>query len=99
MTDGSGNGDPPKRYGASATDWYNASWQNIAARHPRARDVGLYKQIEAMVRLFSPHEYAERVGEKTWLLVTQEGHGVPEIDVFFTFEDGHITLQDAIADI
>jgi hypothetical protein len=98
MAGGSGNGDPPKRYTASSTDWYRASCESITRRYPRVHQVGLFKQIEAMVRLFPPHDYAERVGDRTWLLVTQEGRYVPEVDVFFMFEGGHVTLQDAIAD-
>ena len=98
-TAGSGNGNPPKRYTCDATDWYLACRQRIEELCPRIRQIALFDQLEALVQLFAPQEYAQRMGGGTWLTVTQEGANVPEIDVLFTFTAGHVRLQAAFVDI
>ncbi len=97
MKGSSGNGDPPRRYELSRSDFYTASRDNIEWRYPRVRQVRLFDQIEACLQLFPPPENAERVKGSTWVLATQEGVNIPEIDVYFTFEDSEITLEQAWA--
>jgi hypothetical protein len=96
---GSGNGTPPRVYSAESTDWYKACRAQIEDLYPRIREIRLFDQIEACVRLFSPSDYAERLEGRTWNMVTQEGVNIPELHIFFTFESGHVVLQAAFADI
>src|SRR4051794_30974537 len=97
MRGSSGNGNPPKRYHLDRTDFYIACRANVEARYPLVRQIGLFDQIEAGVQLFPPTENAERLEGMTWVLVTQASINVPEVDVFFTFDDRLVTLQAAHA--
>jgi hypothetical protein len=60
--------------------------------------VRLFDQIAACVRLLPPDDFAERLTGSTWMLVTQEGHELPEVDVFFTYDDETVTLEAAFVD-
>lgn len=95
MMDGSANGDPPKRYTATATDGFDRCWSEIVRAYPRVVDAGLRKQIEAYLRVTMFNQSARNISGKMWQLVTQEGFGVPEIYVFFRFVNQHITLEFA----
>jgi hypothetical protein len=97
MRDSPGNGNPPERYALSRSDNYLAARKRIEADYPLVRQIRLFDYVEACLRLFPPHENAERVTQTTWVLVTQPGVNVPEIDFFFTFEDGEVCLRDAFA--
>jgi hypothetical protein len=97
MKDSSGNGNPPRRYELSRSENYLAARRRIEADYPLVRQIRLFDYVEACLKLFPPHENAERVAPKTWVLVTQPGVNIPEIDIFFTFERGEVRIQDAFA--
>ena len=99
MTGSSGNGDPPERYTCHATEFYGASRAFVEETFPRTRQIRLFDQIEACVQLLPPDETAERLDGSTWLLVTQEGANVPEVNVFYLFQHQHVTLEAAFVDI
>jgi len=94
MTAGSANGNPPRRYTATATDGFKECWNEIERDYPRVRNVRLRELLEAQLRLSLFYLFAQHLKPgKMWLLVTNEGVGIPEIHVAFRFGDGHITLE------
>ncbi len=95
---GYGNGNPPKRYEFGRSDSYVAGRANIEARYPRTVQLHLFDLIETQLRCFPPNEHAELIGNTTWSYVSQEGTNVPELDIYFTFEAGKITLREVFAD-
>jgi hypothetical protein len=96
--DGSGNGNPPERYEVWDTDGYRTCRDEIKSNYPRVAEEKIFELVAFMVRLFPPDLYAENVRGKGWQLVTQEGFCVPEIYIFFRFENGQITLELAAPD-
>lgn len=58
----------------------------------------LFDYVESVVRLFPPSRLGcQQVAGRTWALLTQGGVNVPEIDIYFTFANGEVRLQDAFA--
>jgi hypothetical protein len=99
MTGSSGNGNPPRRHWVYSTGFYDACRHRIESLFPRVFQVRLFDQIEAYLRLLPPEDIAERLSGTTWMMTTPEGHNIPEIDVFFEYEDETITLQAAHPDL
>lgn len=95
--DGSGNGNPPKRYEVCRTIGYRQCRDDIEADYPRAVQERVFFLVELLLALFPPNQLAKSVGGKGWQLATKEGFCLPEIYVFFRFEDRRITLEFAVA--
>jgi hypothetical protein len=96
--DGSGNGKLPHQYDLDATGSYKAARQNIEETYPRVRADRLFEWLEAYVCSFPPHEiFAEQLGDQLWSLALNGGVGVPDIDVYFTFDASEVSLKEVFA--
>lgn len=93
---GFGNGAPSRR---NAVDRTYPLWKEcraeIEGRHPEL--VGLLNRIEGLMMALDVEEQTRYLGGVTWLLTTPEDRS-PVLSIYFTYEDGLITLRAVWAD-